>query len=145
MNKATFQYLCNELRGRLQHLNLVREAISVEKRIAITLWRLGTNQDYRSVAHLFGVGTSYVCVIVHEVCKAIVNYLLDKYISIPSREWAIEVIRDLKRFGDSHSVLEPSMAPTFQFLHLMAVPLSTITEKDSIQLFYSLQWTTTCS
>ena len=99
MNKATFQYLCNELRGRLQHLNLVREAISVEKRIAITLWRLGTNQDYRSVAHLFGVGTSYVCVIVHEVCKAIVNYLLDKYISIPSREWAIEVIRDWRGLG----------------------------------------------
>ena len=55
MNKATFQYLCNELRGRLQRTNVVREAISVEKRIAITLWRLGTNQDYRSVAHLFGV------------------------------------------------------------------------------------------
>ena len=39
----------------------------MEKRVAITLWRLGTNQEYRSVAHLFGVGTSSVCNIVHEV------------------------------------------------------------------------------
>ena len=93
VNKATFQYFCNELRGRLQRTNVVREAISVEKRIAITLWRLGTNQDYRSVAHLFGVGTSSVCVIVHEVCKAIVDCLLDKYISIPRGERAMEVIR----------------------------------------------------
>ena len=82
-NKVTFHYLCNELRGRLQRRNLVREAIPVEKRVAITLWRLGTNQEYRSVAHLFGVGTSSVCNIVHEVCKAIVDCLLDKYIALP--------------------------------------------------------------
>ena len=40
VNKATFQYMCNELRGRLQRTNLVKEAISVEKRIVITLCRL---------------------------------------------------------------------------------------------------------
>ena len=88
-NKAAFQYLCNELQGRLQRTNLVREAFSVEKKIYINLWRLGTNQDYRSVAHLFSVGTSSVCVIVHEVCKAIVDCLLDKYISIPRGERAM--------------------------------------------------------
>ena len=42
MNKATFQYLCNELRGHVQRTNLVREAISVEKRIAITLCPWGS-------------------------------------------------------------------------------------------------------
>ena len=93
VNKATFRYLCNELRGRLQRRNLVREVIPVEKRVAITLWRLGTDQEYRSVAHLFGVGTSSVCNIVHEVCKAIVDCLLDKYIALPRGERAMEVVR----------------------------------------------------
>ena len=101
--------------------------------------QIGTNQDYRSVAHLFGFGTSSVCAVVHEVCKAIVDCLLDKYISIPRRERAMEVIRGFEKVRNSHNVLEPLMAPTFRFLHLMAVPLSTITEKDSIQLFYRLQ------
>ena len=64
----------------------------MEKRVAITLWRLGTNQEYRSVAHLFGVGTSSVCNIVHEVRKAIVDCLLDKYIALPRGERAMEVV-----------------------------------------------------
>ena len=86
MNKLTFCYLCNELRGHLQRSFVVREPLSVETRISITLWRLGTNIDYRSLAHLFGVGTSSVCVVVHEVCNAIVDCLLEKYITIPSGE-----------------------------------------------------------
>ena len=65
----------------------------MEKRVAITLWRLGTKQEYISVAHLFGVGTSSVCNIVQEVCKIIVDCLLDKYIALPRGEWAMEVVR----------------------------------------------------
>lgn len=65
----------------------------MEKRVAITLWRLGTNQEYRSVAHLFGVGISSVCNIVHEVCTAIVDCLLDKYITLPRGERAMEVVQ----------------------------------------------------
>ena len=49
----------------------------------ITLWRLGTNIEYRSIAHLFGVGVSTVCVTVQEVCNAIVNNLFQRYIKIP--------------------------------------------------------------
>ena len=33
----------------------LRQAVSTEKRIAITLWHLATNSDYRTVEHLFGV------------------------------------------------------------------------------------------
>ena len=46
VNKVTFRYLCIELRGRLQRRRFVRDTISVEKRVAITLWRLGTNHEY---------------------------------------------------------------------------------------------------
>ena len=34
-----------------QRRDVVRRPLSVEERIAITLWRLGTNIEYRSIAH----------------------------------------------------------------------------------------------
>ena len=46
INRITFQHLCTELRGKLEHSSTVRSAVSVEKRVAITLWRLGTNVEY---------------------------------------------------------------------------------------------------
>ena len=55
----------------------------MEKRIAIVLWRLGTNVEYRTISRLFGVGMSTACNNVYEVCKAVVDSLLNKYISIP--------------------------------------------------------------
>lgn len=61
----------------------------MEKRVAIALWRLGTNVAYRTVSHLFGVGLSSACVIVHEVCKAIVDALLATYVKLPSGNRAL--------------------------------------------------------
>ena len=84
-SRATYQYLCDELRTKLQHDSTIRETVAVEKRVAITLCRLGTNVEYRTISHLFGF--------VHEVCKAIVDSLLDKYISIPRGNAAMNVVR----------------------------------------------------
>ena len=100
VSRLTFQYLCTTLRSRLQHATTLREVITVEKRIAIALWRLGTNIEYRTIAHLFGVGLSTACVIVHEVCKAIVDVLLAKYIKMPTGNEAMEIVRGFEeRWG----------------------------------------------
>ena len=58
----------------------MRKAISTEQRVAITLWFLSTGSDYRTIGHLFGVSKSAVCVVMKEVCTAIVERLLPKYI-----------------------------------------------------------------
>ena len=63
----------------------MRRAISVEHRVAITLWRLATNIDLRTLGHLFGVGKSTCCVIVQETCLAIKETLMAKKIQIPAR------------------------------------------------------------
>ena len=83
LTRATFQYLCSELQPHLQKMTVVRTPISIEKRVSIALWRLGTNVEYRTISHLFGVGLSTVCVVVHEVCKAIVETLAARYIKMP--------------------------------------------------------------
>lgn len=56
-------------------------AVSVERRVAITLWHLATNTDYHSIEHMFGVGKGTVCIIVNEVCRAIVTVLMKQYIN----------------------------------------------------------------
>ena len=57
MNRETFVYICGQLRSRIQRVNTrMRQAISVEKRLAVTLWCLATPAEYRTIGHLFGIG-----------------------------------------------------------------------------------------
>ena len=68
--------------------------------IAIALWRLGTNVEYQTISHLFGIGLSSVCNILHEVCKAIVDTLLAKYIKEPTGVEAMKIVQGFEeRWG----------------------------------------------
>ncbi|KAG6927530.1 hypothetical protein G0U57_009716, partial [Chelydra serpentina] len=57
MCKGTFLELCDLLSPVLKHQNTrMRAALTVEKRVAIALWKLAMPDSYRSVANQFGVG-----------------------------------------------------------------------------------------
>ena len=92
ISKPTFNFLCMQLTPALKRRDIVRKPLSVEEKVAITLWRLGTNLEYRSISHLFGVGLSTVCVTVREVCTSIVHVLMARYIRIPTGEAAQTVV-----------------------------------------------------
>ena len=49
------------------------DLIPVNKYVAIALWFLATPEEYRTIAHLFGVARCTVRVIVNEVCNARVS------------------------------------------------------------------------
>ena len=84
MSRETFRVLCNQLKPIIERKTTkLRESISVEKRLAITLWFLATTAEYRTIAHLFGVARSSVCEIVWETTAAIVHCLLSTYINFP--------------------------------------------------------------
>ena len=84
MSRATFLYICNELSSVVTKQNTrFHKAISLKKRVAITLWVLATTVEYRTVGHLFGVARCTVCCIVKDTCKAIISVLLSKYIKFP--------------------------------------------------------------
>ena len=69
MSQETFLYLCSELRESVERNDtIMRKAIPVEQRVALTLWFLSTNTDYRTIGHLFGVSKSTVCIVTKEVC-----------------------------------------------------------------------------
>ena len=84
ITRETYCYLCDKLQPYLQKQLAVREPLSVAQRVALTLWRLGTNVEYRTISHLFGIGLSTVCVVVHEVSQVIVEQLTAQYICVPS-------------------------------------------------------------
>ena len=97
MSRDTYVYLCEQLRSSItKHDTTMRKAITVEKRVALTLWFLATGVDYRTVSHLFGVSKSSVCVVTKQVCSAIVTCLLPKYIHIPSGSALTENVEAFK-------------------------------------------------
>ena len=92
VSRTTYAFLCRELRDHLQQQRVARDPLSVEQRVAINLWRLGTNVEYRTISHLFGVGVSTVCVVLHEFCSAVVNVMTAKYMNIPAGEHLKRII-----------------------------------------------------
>ena len=93
VSRSTFYILCEQLTPYIQRRDTqLRRAISVEHRVAITLWCLATCGEYQTIAHLFGVARCTVCVIVHDTCKAIVDVLLKTYIQFPEGDELSEVV-----------------------------------------------------
>jgi len=84
MSRETFNYLCRTIKSYIERKDTkLRKAISVEHRVAITLWCLATCGEYCTIGHLFGIARSTVCIIVHDTCAAIVTTMMSHYISFP--------------------------------------------------------------
>ena len=97
VSKETFQYLCLKLKPLIARQNTqLRKCVSVEKRVAITLWCLATCSEYRTIAHLFGIAQCTVCEIVHDTCQAIVSALQKLFIKFPDSDNRQEVVDGFK-------------------------------------------------
>ena len=91
VSQTTFNSLCQELAPFLAKRHIVRKPLSVDQRVTMCLWRLGTNVEYRIISHRFGVGLATVCVAVHDVCN-VLEHFTSKYINIPSGQGLRSVI-----------------------------------------------------
>ena len=67
--------------------------------IAIALWFLSTNFDYRTIGRLFGVSKATVCIVTKEVCPLIVDTLFPKYIRIPNGDSLKQVVQGFNDKG----------------------------------------------
>ena len=87
LSQSTFNIICTELCPFISRRDTVlRDCISVEERVAITIWKLATNIEYRTLSELFRIRKSTVCEIVNDTCQQIVINLLPKYVKIPKGE-----------------------------------------------------------
>ena len=61
MSRDTFTILCKELRPHLEwKRRIFCNPVGVEVRVAVTIWRFGTNVKFRTISELFVLGRSTV-------------------------------------------------------------------------------------
>ncbi|CAM4684816.1 unnamed protein product [Lepidochelys kempii] len=91
MRKTTLLELCELLSSALKRRNTkMRAALTVEKQVAIALWKLATPDCYRSVRNQFGVGKSTVGAAVIQLANAIIHVLLSRVVTLAN----VQVIVD---------------------------------------------------
>ncbi|XP_033104551.1 protein ANTAGONIST OF LIKE HETEROCHROMATIN PROTEIN 1-like [Anneissia japonica] len=85
MSRDTFTILCNILRPNLQRrVTNFGNGMTVEQVVGMTLWRLATCCELRSIGNLFGVHMSTVCRSIQQVCQAIIDNMFNDYIVWPT-------------------------------------------------------------
>ncbi|XP_065435126.1 uncharacterized protein LOC135977904 [Chrysemys picta bellii] len=83
MRKGTFMELCDLLSPALKRQDTkMRAALTVEKRVAIALWKLATPDSYRSVGNQFGVGKSTVGAAVIQFARAMKDLVIARVVTL---------------------------------------------------------------
>lgn len=84
MMKHTFFKICHILYPYIHKPDSrFRPSVPVTHQVAITLWRLSSNVDFRTLGHLFNVGISTASKITSDCTKIIWLQLRDRFIRIP--------------------------------------------------------------
>ncbi|KAI5073840.1 hypothetical protein GOP47_0011853, partial [Adiantum capillus-veneris] len=119
MSRSTFDRLCDELGASVvKEDTTLRQAIPVKQRVAVCIWRLATGDPLRLVSKRFGLGISTCHNLILEVCAAINDVLLRKYVKWPSDEHARFVIDEFEHItgisdimGSMYTTHIPIVAP----------------------------------
>lgn len=87
VSSETFEHICGLVGPQLVWQNaILREAITVEKQVAVALWRLATGKSYRRTVRLtFGIGRCTVVNVKGEFCSALMRRAND-FIKFPKTE-----------------------------------------------------------
>lgn len=132
MSKATFNMICEELDAAVTKKDtMLRMAIPVRQRVAVCLYRLATGDPLRTVSGLFGLGISTCHKLVLEVCAAIKNVLMPKFLQWPNDE-RLEQIKN--EFGSISGI--PDVAGAIYTTHV-----SIIAPKVSPAAYYNKKHT----
>ncbi|XP_024005317.1 protein ALP1-like [Eutrema salsugineum] len=114
MSKATFNLICEELDATVTKKNtMLRDAIPAPKRVGVCVWRLATGAPLRHVSERFGLGISTCHKLVIEVCRAIYDVLMPKYLRWPSDS---ETQSTKERFESIHKI--PNVVGSIYTTHI---------------------------
>ncbi|KAI3468098.1 hypothetical protein Pfo_024761 [Paulownia fortunei] len=132
MGKDTFDLICNELSSVVAKENtMLRDAVPVRQRVAVCIWRLATGEPLRLVSKKFGLGISTCHKLVLEVCSAIRNVLMPKYLRWPDEE----SVRRIKEEFESMSGI-PNVVGSMYTTH---IPI--IAPKISVAAYFNRRHT----
>ncbi|CAM4403783.1 unnamed protein product [Caretta caretta] len=118
MCKATFLELCELLSPALNcRITKMRAALTVEKQVALALWKLAKPDCYRSVGNQFGVGKSTVGTAMIQIANAITDVLLSRVVTLGN----VQVILDgftAMEFPDCAGAIDGTHIPILAPEHL---------------------------
>ena len=84
MSRSSFFLLCQKLRPLIERqTTIMRQPVSVETQVAVTLYYLSDEGCIRKTANAFGLARSTVSVVIRRVCRAISNHMGPQYIKLP--------------------------------------------------------------
>ncbi|KAG7545683.1 Harbinger transposase-derived nuclease domain [Arabidopsis suecica] len=114
MSKSTFNLICEELDTTVTKKNtMLRDAIPAPKRVGVCVWRLATGAPLRHVSERFGLGISTCHKLVIEVCRAIYDVLMPKYLLWPSDS---EINSTKAKFESVHKI--PNVVGSIYTTHI---------------------------
>ncbi|XP_051253650.1 putative nuclease HARBI1 [Dicentrarchus labrax] len=92
VSRETFSHLCMMLKPQLKRQDTTyRLCIPLQKRVALTLYKLAYPCDYKTVAELFAVGVASVCRCVHEFCTAVIEVLKPQLVVTPNDSELVKI------------------------------------------------------
>lgn len=102
ITRPTFEYICDLVRGDLQkNATRMRQPVTVEERVGLSLWRLATGNSYRTCGLQFGLGKSTAKCICKEFEEAMV-FLKNRFIVFPTTRDEIE--QKMQDFKDKYGI-----------------------------------------
>ncbi|XP_029843768.2 uncharacterized protein LOC8030648 [Ixodes scapularis] len=97
VSPTTFLYLVDVCRSSMQRQDTaIKTAITVEKRVAISLYRLCSMAEERTIGHLFAVGQSVVNESYREFCDVVIEELEARTVSMIRNEDLEHHIREFQ-------------------------------------------------
>ena len=97
VTRELFEFLLNEVMEYIRCKDTVtRSAITMKRRLAIALYFLASTTEYRTIANLFGVSRSFMCLCVRDVSKAITSKL-SHVVSFPHGDELVQIINDYEQ------------------------------------------------
>ena len=94
ISRSTFDDIVREVQDEIvQKDTPMHKAVSPRKRTAITLYSMSSTAEYRTIADLFGVSMSFICLCIRDVCKAMTKNLKNDFLKVPKGEDLREVMR----------------------------------------------------
>lgn len=120
VRKGTFKWICAQVHGILAPNPkpvVVGQALSVEKTVAIALYKLAHVAEYLVIGNLFGVCKSTVHNCLYAFCYAITEELGNKYIRFPDADEASDIAR---RFEEMSNI--PQLIGAIDGSHIPITP-----------------------
>uniref|UniRef100_A0A8C1NZ01 DDE Tnp4 domain-containing protein n=1 Tax=Cyprinus carpio TaxID=7962 RepID=A0A8C1NZ01_CYPCA len=116
MPEEAFLNLCDLLHPYIPKQTM-KTTVSLEKRVALTLYKLASNTEFHDVANLFGIGVSTACDVFWEVCKGLCQ-LKRKFIGMPKSEEDVKTI--IKGFQEKSAFPMCAGALDGTHIHILA-------------------------